>query len=168
MGLGDIQVVRVFRWVDPYLGGEVVGLGLLSLKAVWVGRKGLIEGGLASGMDSLCRAVVDAVRGHVADAGVLVLVVVPAEELLTESACIGQATEACGEVGAVLQGLELGLAKRVVVGHVGAAVTLGLIQPAATGKPQRLQGSTCGTCPQRLLRPRRRLWSNRIGGSCEI
>ena len=79
-------------------------------------------------MDGLCRAVVDAVWGHVADARVLMLVVVPGEELMTESACVGQATEARREVGSVLQGLELGLAERVVVGHVRAAVTLGDVQ----------------------------------------
>ena len=80
---------------------------MLALEAVWVGRKGFAQGGLPSGVDGLCRAVVDAVWGHVADARVLMLVVVPGEELLTESACIGQATEARREVGAVLQGLEL-------------------------------------------------------------
>ena len=69
-----------------------MGLRLLALESVWVGLKGLVEGGLPSGMDIGCRAVVDAVGGHVADAGVLVLVVVPREELLTEGACIGQAT----------------------------------------------------------------------------
>jgi hypothetical protein len=68
---------------------------------------------------------VDAVWGHVADTRVLMLVVVPAEELLTEGARIGPTTEARREVGAVLQGLELGLAERVVVGHARAAVALG-------------------------------------------
>ena len=92
-----------------------MGLGLLALEAVWVSQKGVIEGGLPSGMDGLSRAVVDAVRGHVADARVLMLVVVPGKELLTEGACIGQATKARREVGAVLQGLELGLAERVGV-----------------------------------------------------
>ena len=86
-----------------------MGLGLLALEAVWMGRKGLVEGGLAIGMDSLCRTVVDAVRGHVAYARVLVLVVVPGEELLAESACIGQTTEAFREVwaGQVPIGLKL-------------------------------------------------------------
>jgi hypothetical protein len=93
---------------------------LLALEAVWVGCKGFVQGGLPGGMDGLSRAVVDAVWGHVADARVLMLVVLPGEELLTEGACIGQATEARGEVSSVLQGLELGLAERVVVGHVGA------------------------------------------------
>jgi len=92
-----------------------MGLRLPALEAVWVCQKGFIEGGLPSGMDSLGSAVVDAVGCHVADARVLVLVVVKGEELLTESACIGQAAEARREVGAVLQGLELGLAKRVGV-----------------------------------------------------
>ncbi len=90
-------------------------LGLFALEAVWVGQEGFVQGGLPSGMDGLCRAVVDAVGGHVADARVLVLVVVPGEELLTESPRISQTTKACREVGAVLQGLELGLAERVGV-----------------------------------------------------
>ena len=67
---------------------------LLALEAVWVSHKGFVEGGLPSGMDGLGRAVVDAVWGHVADARVLMLVVVPGEELLTESACIGQTVDA--------------------------------------------------------------------------
>ena len=45
-----------------------MGLRLLALDAVWMGHERLIEGGLASGMDRLCRAVVDAVGCHVADA----------------------------------------------------------------------------------------------------
>ena len=79
-----------------------MGLGLFALEAVGVSQKALIEGGLPSCLDGLCRAVVDAVRGHVADARVLVLVVVPGEESLTEGACIGQATKARRKVGAVL------------------------------------------------------------------
>ena len=42
-------------------------LRLLALEAVWMGRKGLVEGGLASGMDGLRRTVVDAVRGVTKD-----------------------------------------------------------------------------------------------------
>ena len=67
-GLVGIQVVRILWWVDPHLGGEVMRLRLPALEAVWVGQEGLVKGGLTSGMDGLCRAVVDAVWSHVADA----------------------------------------------------------------------------------------------------
>ena len=66
----------------------------LALESVGVSQEGFVQGGLPGGVDGLCRAVVDAVWGHVADARVLMLVVVPAEELLAEGPCIGLATEA--------------------------------------------------------------------------
>ena len=50
------EVVRVFRWVDPHLGREVMGLPLPALETVSMGRKGLIDGSLPSGMDGLCHS----------------------------------------------------------------------------------------------------------------
>jgi hypothetical protein len=51
---------------------------------------------------------VDVDRVVVADAGVVVLGVVPGEEALAERACVGEAAEGVGEVGPVLERLELG------------------------------------------------------------
>src|SRR6185436_15903747 len=70
-------------------------------------------------------AVVDDLGGHQADACVSMLGVVPAEEVLAEGARFLDRGEAVREAGAVLQGLELGLGVRVVVGDVRAGVGLG-------------------------------------------
>jgi len=67
-------------------------------------------------------------RRHHPDAEVPMFVVVPAEEPLAVCACILDAAEAPGEVGTVLQGLELRLGERVVVGDVRPAVGLGDLQ----------------------------------------
>jgi hypothetical protein len=78
--------------------------------------------GLAYGVGS---AVVDVAGGVIADAGVAVGVVVPVEEDLTEGSGVGEGPEAFGELGPVLEGLELALAVGVVVADVGPAVGLG-------------------------------------------
>ena len=57
-------------------------------------------------------------------AAVIVVVVVPAEEVVPERPAICQGPKAFGKRWAVLQGLELGFGKRVVVGDVGATVRL--------------------------------------------
>jgi hypothetical protein len=73
-------------------------------------------------------AVVNAVRGHVADARVPVHRVVPGEEGVAVCARVLDAAEACREVGPVLHRLELRLRVRVVVRDVGPAVALGDVQ----------------------------------------
>ena len=54
-------------------------------------------------------AVVDRRRGHVADTGVAMTVVVPGKELLTVGTRVFDAAEALREVGTVLERFELGL-----------------------------------------------------------
>ena len=85
-------------------------------------RDGALRGERRSG------AVMDGGRRHQADAAVAVFVVVPAEELLAVSASIFDRAEAIGEVGPVLQGLELRLGVRIVVRDVRPAVGLGDLQ----------------------------------------
>ena len=50
------------------------------------------------------------------------LVVVPGKEDLAMSAAVEETTEAGWEVGPVLEGAELALGERIVVGDVGAAM----------------------------------------------
>ena len=69
--------------------------------------------------------MVDVGGGVEADAGVAVLVVVPAEEAAAEGVGVLIAAEAVGELGAIFHGAELAFGVRVVVAHMRAAVRLG-------------------------------------------
>ena len=68
--------------------------------------------------DCLGQAVVDVDGGMQAQPAVAMFIVVPTEEGLAVPAGVLDRTEPAGEVGPVLQRLELGLAERVVVGDV--------------------------------------------------
>src|SRR3954463_7404513 len=83
-----IHLVLVFRledrrcagWIDPcggWLGGR---LWWLVDEALWVVAASPVEGVLARGVDGIDLTVMDLVRGHEADAGVMVVLVVPVEE----------------------------------------------------------------------------------------
>ncbi len=76
------------------------------------------EDALAFGVECLGVAVVDGGWGHQADPGVAVGVVVVVEERAAERACSLDVLEALGELGPVLQGLEV----RLGVGVVGREV----------------------------------------------
>src|SRR5664280_2704745 len=77
------------------------------------------------GVDGLGAPVVHVGRDVQPQTGVPVLVVVPAEEGLTVHASRFDRGEAGGEVGPVLQRLELGLGVWVVIAHVRSGVGLG-------------------------------------------
>ena len=64
-------------------------------------------------------------RGQQPETGVMVLGVVPGEELLAEAASVFLGAKSVRELRAVLQGFELAFRKRVVVGDVWATVGLG-------------------------------------------
>ena len=66
-------------------------------------------------MDRPGLAVMHLVRGHQADADVMVLLVIPGEEAAAEGPGILDATEALGKLRLVFQGLEMRLRERVVV-----------------------------------------------------
>ena len=97
---------------------------VLALEAVGIAAESGIESGLAGDEHGVGMPVVDAVRGHVGDAGVTVGGVVPGEECLAVGSRILDAAEARREVGAVLHGLELRFGEWVVVRDVGPAVAL--------------------------------------------
>ena len=65
--------------------------------------------------------MMDTDRGEHRDPAMAMLGVVPGEERSAEGDRGGDVVEAAGEAGMVLQGLELRLGERVVVGHPGAA-----------------------------------------------
>ena len=96
-----------FGRVDPGYVGDL-GCGGWSAEAVGFEGVGVVEDGLAVGSDGVVVSVVDAGGGVVADAGVaVVVVVVVGEELVDEEAGVGEAGEAFGESGCVLERLQL-------------------------------------------------------------
>jgi hypothetical protein len=71
---------RADRWIDPsggWLGGW---FWWLVDEALWVVAAGLIEGLLARGVDGLDLAVMHLVRGHEADPGVMMILVVQSHD----------------------------------------------------------------------------------------
>ncbi len=91
-------------------------------------RAGLREHRLAGVIDPLRLPRVHRRRGHVADARVAMLQVVPGKEFLAEGAGLGLGLEALGELGLILERLKVGLGVRVVVAHRGPAMALGDLQ----------------------------------------
>lgn len=87
----------------------------VALESFWVCRECGVQGVGTLLEQGLSLAVVDRRRGHVADAGMAMAVVVPREELLTMGARVFDAAKALREVGTVLEGLELRLGEGVVV-----------------------------------------------------
>ena len=93
-----------------------------------MGCVGRVEGRLTQDSDLGRGAVVDRGWGVQPDPAVAVLMVVVAEEPLAERARVGQRAEVLREDGRVLQGLECGLAVRVVVADSGPGVGAGHAQ----------------------------------------
>jgi hypothetical protein len=89
-------------------------------------RRGVggLKNALALGVERLCLAVVHGGRGHQADPGVAVGVVVPVKERAAEPARVLDRVKAVGELGPVLQRLELRLRVGVVSRGVWSAVRL--------------------------------------------
>ena len=118
-----------------------MGFRSATLESVRRGAERFVKRGLADAAQLLGVTVVDAVRGHVADARMAMHDVVPGEEGLAVGPCVLDAAEARGEVGPVLQRLELRLGVRVVVRDIGPAVALGDVRStssAATGLERML------------------------------
>jgi hypothetical protein len=64
-------------------------------------------------------------RRDQADAGVIMLVVVPGKEATAKTQTIVVAAEAIGKLGSVLHGLELAFRKGIVVGNMRPAMRFG-------------------------------------------
>ena len=77
----------------------------------------------------LCRAawtlsawpIVDLVGGHQADPDMMVVLIVPAEEIPTERPGVPDAAKVLGKLRLVFQGFEVAFRERVVVGGMRAA-----------------------------------------------
>ena len=126
-----------------------------------------MQDALALEQQGLGLAEVDGRRGHQAEAGVVVLVVVPVEELLSPDSSVEQAAEAFGESRMVLHGLELGFGEGVVVGRTRPGQAwpyaqvaeeqrqgFGCHRPAAVGvQAQLAQGDALLQVPQHFAVP---------------
>ena len=82
---------------------------------------GGLKGPSALVQHALGSMMMNVVRGEHRDAAMAMLGVVPREERSAEGDGGGDVVEATREAGMVLQGLELRLRERVVIGHLGAA-----------------------------------------------
>ena len=82
---------------------------------------GGLKGAPALVQHALGSMVMDIVRGEHRDRAMAMFGVVPREERSAEGDRGGDVVEAAREAGVVLQGFELRLGERVVVGHLGAA-----------------------------------------------
>jgi hypothetical protein len=68
------------RRIDPHGRGLDGWLGRLFDEALGIGVEGVIEGPLSGGLEVVGLAVVDLVRGHEADPGMVVVLVVPSDD----------------------------------------------------------------------------------------
>ncbi len=90
-------------------------------EAIRVVLEGLIEGFLSCGVNLVGLSIVDLVGRHQADADVVMLLVVPGEELLAEGPGVLDAAEAFWELGLIFERLEMAFRERVVIPGVGLA-----------------------------------------------
>ena len=77
--------------------------------------EGLIEGLLSGCIDRVGLAVMDLIWGHEAEAGMMVIVIVPIEEAAAESLGVLDAAEAFGKFRLVFEGFEVAFRERIVV-----------------------------------------------------
>lgn len=73
----------------------------------------------------LSQAVVNHMRAEQPDSCMVMLLVVPGKERLAETTGFFDTAKALGELGTILEGLELRLGKRVVIAGMWPAVRLG-------------------------------------------
>src|SRR5450756_492367 len=111
------------RLVDPRLGGHLAWPGT-AVEPLGVVPVGGVEGDGTAGFDGGPGSVVRRCGGVHCDPGMPVLVIVVPEEVTAEYVDVFDGTEFSGECGTVLEGLEVRLRVRVVVGYVRAGVGL--------------------------------------------
>ena len=113
------------RRVDPCRGWFGGRNGRLVHEASGVFTKRLIEGDLTGGVNGVGLAVVDLVRRHQPDPGMVMVLVVPGKEASAENFSVLDTAEAFGEPGLILQRLEMAFGERIVVGCVRAVMRSG-------------------------------------------
>lgn len=94
-------------------------------ETLWVLAEGVVESGLAGGVNGVGLSVMNLVGRHQADSAVMMVAVVPVEETAAKILGLFDGLEAFGEFRLVFQRLEVGFRERIVVGSVGPAVGFG-------------------------------------------
>ena len=110
------------RWINPSRDRLCRRFGLLSDEAFGVSAEGAIKRGLTGGMDSVDLAVVHLVGRRQADAGMVMVLIVPLEEAATERLGVLDAAEALRKLRLIFHGFEVAFRERVVIGGVRPAV----------------------------------------------
>ena len=103
------------RWIDPSCDRLCRRFGLLSDEAFGVFAEGAIERDLTGGVDLFGLTVVDLVGRHQADAGMVMVLIVPIEEAAAERFGVLDATEALRKLGLVFHGFEVAFRERIVI-----------------------------------------------------
>ena len=109
-------------WIDPGGGWFVRRCWCFVDEALWVVAERVIEGVLACGVNGIGLTVVDLVRCHQADPGMVMVLILPIEKVATESFGVLDATEALREARLILEGFEVALGERIVVGGMRSVV----------------------------------------------
>src|SRR5580765_2994520 len=89
-------------------------------EALRVSPECLVEGELAGRVNGVHLAVMHLVRGHEADPGMVMVLVVPIDKAAAEASGILDASEAFREPRLIFQRLEVAFRERIVVGDVRA------------------------------------------------
>jgi hypothetical protein len=90
--------------VDPGGGWFQRRFWRLFDEAFWIGLEGAIEGFLAGCEDFVGLAVVDLIRRHQADPGVVMILVIPIEEGAAERLCVLDTAEPLRKLGLASRG----------------------------------------------------------------
>ena len=108
-----------WRWrVDPDGGWFLRRCWRFIDEALRIFSEGPVQGPLPRGMHGVDLTVMNLVRGHQADPAVVVVLVVPGEELTAEAPGVLDAAEALGETWLIFQGFEVAFGEWIVVGRV--------------------------------------------------
>jgi hypothetical protein len=112
----------VLRRIDPDGGWFAWRCRRLFDEALRVGGEGGIQRDLSGGVDRVGLAIVNLIRCHQTESGMVMGLVVPSEEFATELPGILDAAEAFWEPWLILQGLEVTFREWVVVGYMRPAL----------------------------------------------
>ena len=97
-------------------------LGWFSDEPLGVSFIGEVQDGLPSRNELHRLAIVDRCRSEQLQTRMMVLLVIPREEILAEPACILDGAETVRVIWPILHSLEVGFRERVVIGNMWAAV----------------------------------------------
>jgi len=100
------QAFRLWR-IDPCGGWFGRRGGRFFDEALRVFTERMIEGELARGVNGIDLAIVHLIRGHQADPGMVMVLIVPVEECAIENSGVLDAAEEFGKARLILQGLEV-------------------------------------------------------------